>query len=120
MKINHSSPIPIYEQLGSQISQLIESGKMKEGEALPSVRKLAKQIGVANNTIVKAYNDLESRGFIKTYGNKGAFVLEQEDVDCNNPLYDELRSSINTLLNKGIKNHTIRRMTEDIITQQEK
>ena len=113
MKINHSSPIPIYEQLVLQIIQLIESGELKSDEALPSVRRLAKQIGVANNTIVKSYTQLEAKGYIKSYGNKGAFVLEQQKFDENDPLYFELVSVLDKMLKKGIKTNVILRVIED-------
>jgi len=112
MKINHASPIPIYEQLISQIIQLIESGQLKSGEVLPSVRKLAKQIGIANNTIVKSYNELELRGYIKSYGNKGMFVLEQQDFDETDPLCMELKTVINKMNTRGVTSHQIKRIVE--------
>lgn len=111
--------MPIYEQLVAQIIDQIESRKLKPGEPLPSVRCLAKQTGVANNTIAKAYNELELRGYIKVYGNKGAFVLEQSVPDLNDPLMEELDSLISRLINKGNKSHIIRRIVEEILNKHE-
>ena len=76
LKIIPSSPVPIYEQLILEISQMIESGKLNPGEALPPIRKLAKQLDVASNTVARAYMDLERNGLIVSNGRKGSFVRE--------------------------------------------
>ena len=57
--INHSSMEPIYEQLSRQFRALISTGQMKEGEPLPSVRALAKELRISALTVKKAYDDLE-------------------------------------------------------------
>lgn len=72
--INHSSMEPIYEQLSRQIRSLISTGQMKEGEPLPSVRALAKELRISALTVKKAYDDLEQAGFITTVHGKGSFV----------------------------------------------
>lgn len=117
MKINHASPVPIYEQLATQIITQIGSLQLKPGESLPSVRRLAKQTGVAINTIAKAYSELERQGYIKVYGNKGAFVLEQSGLDKENPLYEDVRVIIDKLIQKGEQPHIIRRTVDEILTK---
>ena len=72
--INHSSMEPIYEQIMGQIRSGIAKGTMKEGEALPSVRALAKDLKVSALTVKKAYDGLEQEGFIMTVHGKGSFV----------------------------------------------
>ena len=72
--INHSSMEPIYEQIMGQIRSGIAKGTMKEGEALPSVRALAKDLKVSAWTVKKAYDGLEQEGFIMTVHGKGSFV----------------------------------------------
>ena len=72
--INHSSMEPIYEQIMGQIRSGIAKGTMKEGEALPSVRMLAKDLKVSALTVKKAYDGLEQEGFIMTVHGKGSFV----------------------------------------------
>ena len=72
--INHSSMEPIYEQIMGQIRSGIAKGTMKEGDALPSVRALAKDLKVSALTVKKAYDGLEQEGFIMTVHGKGSFV----------------------------------------------
>ena len=72
--INHSSMQPIYEQIVSQIKQMILQGDLKEQQPLASVRTLAKDLKVSALTVKKAYDALEEEGFIITVHGKGSFV----------------------------------------------
>lgn len=65
---------PIYEQITSQIKAMIMSGELKTGEAIPSMRALAKSIHVSVITVQKAYEDLQRDGFIETTVGRGSFV----------------------------------------------
>ncbi len=75
--ISNSSPDPIYEQVTKQIKTQIISGDLTEGEALPSIRKLAKDLLISVITTKRAYEELEKEGFIDTVGGKGTFVAMQ-------------------------------------------
>ena len=75
--ISNSSPYPIYEQIAVQIKNQIISGELNEGEALPSIRKLAQQLQISVITTKRAYEELEKEGFIDTVGGKGCFVAMQ-------------------------------------------
>ncbi|MCP4724898.1 MAG: GntR family transcriptional regulator, partial [bacterium] len=55
LKINLNSPEPIYEQLVQEIKRMIEHDVLKEGDSLPTIRSLASQLDVANNTVARAY-----------------------------------------------------------------
>lgn len=72
--ISNSSPKPIYEQIASQIKNLILNGTLKEGELLPSMRLLAKELRISVITTKRAYEELEFSGFIETVTGKGSFV----------------------------------------------
>ena len=72
--ISNSSTKPIYEQITSQIKSLILSGALREGEALPSMRLLARELRISVITTKRAYEDLERDGFIETVPGKGSFV----------------------------------------------
>ena len=72
--ISNSSNKPIYEQITSQIKNLILNGSLKEGEALPSMRLLAKELRISVITTKRAYEDLERDGFIETVTGRGSFV----------------------------------------------
>lgn len=72
--ISNSSDRPIYEQITSQIKGLVMSGQLKEGDPLPSMRTLAKELRISVITTKRAYEDLERDGFISTVVGKGSFV----------------------------------------------
>ncbi|HIS44830.1 MAG TPA: GntR family transcriptional regulator [Candidatus Scatomorpha merdigallinarum] len=72
--ISNSSGAPIYEQICSQIKGKIISGELKEGDALPSIRLLAKELRISVITTKRAYEELERDGFLVTYPGKGSFV----------------------------------------------
>ena len=64
--INHSSMVPIYEQIVDQIKTLIRNGELKENDNLPSVRSLSKELKISALTVKKAYDNLEAEGFTVT------------------------------------------------------
>ena len=75
--ISNSSGKPIYEQITSQIKSMIISGELKEGDALPSMRLLAKELRISVITTKRAYDDLERDGFIESFTGKGSFVAQK-------------------------------------------
>ena len=75
--IDNRSGAPIYDQIYSQIKDAILSGQVTEGEALPSIRALAKDLRISVITTKRAYDELESEGFIYTLPGKGCFVAER-------------------------------------------
>ena len=75
--IDNRSGAPIYDQIYSQIKAAILSGQVTEGEALPSIRALAKDLRISVITTKRAYDELESEGFIYTLPGKGCFVAER-------------------------------------------
>lgn len=72
--IDNKSGLPIYDQIYSQIKSQIISGALTEGEALPSIRGLAKTLRISVITTKRAYDELEREGFIYTVAAKGCFV----------------------------------------------
>ena len=72
--LNHSSMVPIYEQLMEQIKSDIIESVLSEGEALPSVRTLAGELRISALTVKKAYDKLEEEGFVTTVHGKGTYV----------------------------------------------
>lgn len=75
--ISNSAGKPIYEQITAQIKSMIISGQLKAGDAIPSMRALAKSIHVSVITVQKAYEDLQRDGFIDTTVGRGSFVSAQ-------------------------------------------
>lgn len=75
--ISNSSTKPIYEQITSQIKNLIMTGELKAGDMLPSMRLLAKELRISVITTKRAYEDLERDGFIESVTGKGSFVSDK-------------------------------------------
>ncbi len=75
--ISNSSDKPIYEQITSQMKQMIISGELEAGTLLPSMRMLAKELRISVITTKRAYEDLEQDGFIYTVVGKGSFVADK-------------------------------------------
>ena len=75
--ISNSSDKPIYEQISMQVKSLIMDGMLAAGEALPSMRALAKDLHISVITVQRAYEDLARDGFIETVSGKGSFVASQ-------------------------------------------
>ena len=73
--ISNVSGIPIYEQIKQQVKAAILSGELKEGEALPSLRTLAKELRISVLTVTRAYTELEQEGFVNTIQGRGCFVM---------------------------------------------
>ena len=72
--ISNSGNQPIYEQITGQIKNMVMNGQLKEGDALPSMRTLAKELRISVITTKRAYEDLDRDGFITTIVGKGSFV----------------------------------------------
>jgi DNA-binding transcriptional regulator YhcF (GntR family) len=79
ISIDTSSATPPFEQLRVQLMSQITSGELAGGTRLPTVRKLAEDLGLAPNTVARTYRELEADGFIATRGRNGSFVTPQGD-----------------------------------------
>ncbi|RDY30034.1 GntR family transcriptional regulator [Lachnotalea glycerini] len=77
--VSNQSELPIYAQIKEQIKEQILNGQILEGTVLPSIRMLAKEIGVSVITTTRAYNDLEKEGYISSMQGKGSIVLSKEN-----------------------------------------
>lgn len=78
--IDPRSPLPPFEQLRAQLVDAVASGELVAGGRLPTVRRLADDLGLAPGTVARAYRELEASGFIETRGRNGTFVSPQGDV----------------------------------------
>ena len=96
--IKNNSNVPIYDQIKNQILDAIMSGEIKEGECLPSIRGLARDLKVSVITTTKAYNDLETAGYIFAVQGKGYYVSERS----NEILYEKLLEEIESHFDQAI------------------
>ncbi len=74
--IDTSSPVPPFEQLRQQLMSQIEDGELRPGTQLPTVRRLAEDLGLAPNTVARAYRELEQAGAVRTAGRRGTVVAQ--------------------------------------------
>ena len=78
MKLLQNSGVPIYQQIAEQLKADILAGKMREGEYLPSIRSLAKDLKISVITTMKAYEQLEAEGLVTAAQGKGFYVNAQD------------------------------------------
>ena len=81
LNLDYRDARPIYEQVRDGLRRLMVTGVMQEGEKLPSVRALASSLAINPNTIQRAYEALESEGYVCSVAGKGSFVSERRGVD---------------------------------------
>lgn len=109
--LNHSSMVPIYEQLVEQIITEILQSRLSEGEGLPSVRKLSAELRISSLTVKKAYDRLEEEGFVTTVHGKGTFVTatdQQVAVEARRKaVEEEFEKAIDRAENIGMSKEEI-------------
>ncbi|MGM9949676.1 MAG: GntR family transcriptional regulator [Lysinibacillus sp.] len=109
IKLSNASDKPIYEQITEQMKQAILSGSLLPGDALPSIRMLAKELKISVMTTKRAYADLERDGFIETVAGKGSFVAERNQ----DFLREELIRQVEEHLSKSMQLAKTAGMTKD-------
>ncbi|MBO0852701.1 MAG: GntR family transcriptional regulator [Nocardia sp.] len=77
--VDHNSTVPPYEQLRLGIIDQVQAGKLVAGTKIPTVRALAGQLGLAPNTVARAYRELEQDGVLETRGRLGSFIASSGD-----------------------------------------
>ncbi|MGH1365231.1 MAG: GntR family transcriptional regulator [Calditrichia bacterium] len=110
--IDTSTAVPLFTQLINQIKQAVQTGHLKPGSALPSIRQLANDLGVNHNTVAKAYRLLERDSVIETKGYRGTFVHPNAEanssVDLNEWVTLKLTETIKLLRSSGATDSEIR------------
>ncbi|QPQ36869.1 MULTISPECIES: GntR family transcriptional regulator [unclassified Lysinibacillus] len=97
--LSNASDKPIYEQITIQLKEAILANKLQAGDALPSIRALAKDLKISVMTTKRAYADLERDGFIETVAGKGSFVTERNQ----DFLREELLRQVEEYLHKAVR-----------------
>lgn len=116
LKPNPSSGVPIYLQLMEQVKHAIETGALRPGEQLPSIRPLAEELVMNPNTVAKAYRELEHEGVIELRQGAGAFVSNkaptQQETERLKAAQALVAQGIQRLRARGISDDGIRRLIE--------
>src|ERR1700736_3335212 len=118
-KVNPASGTPIYVQLMEQVKHAIETGALRAGEQLPTLRKLAEELVVNPNTIVRAYRELEHEGVIEIRHGAGAFVSQAAAgrTRISRKAQSIMQSAIERLAGEGLTEDAIRRLLGNEIAQ---
>ncbi len=97
--ISNTSGKPIYEQIKEQIKEAILSDELSEGDLLPSIRPLARDLKISVITTTRAYTDLEQEGFIAIQQGKGCFVLPKNSEIIREQLLRKIEDSFTAAIN---------------------
>lgn len=109
ISVDADSLIPPFAQILEQLRAMVQRGELKTGDHLPTVRQLAADLGVAPNTVAKAFADLESDGWVRTEGRRGTIVAARSK--------ERSASRANALREASL--HFLARMSERGYTKQE-
>lgn len=101
--ISNSSSVPIYEQIKEQIIEQIMNDELQEDEMLPSIRSLSKDIKISLMTIKKAYDQLESDGYIVSIAGKGTFVASRNSNLVKEHAQKEIEDNIQKAIDLAVK-----------------
>ena len=117
--LNHTSMVPIYEQIMDYMKSAIISGELKPGEGLPSVRALAAELKISALTVKKAYDRLEEDGFVVTVHGKGSFVAETDtglaEEARRRDAEEKLARAVDSVRSAGLTDEEIRALLEIIL-----
>jgi GntR family transcriptional regulator len=94
----NGSGVPIYRQIKEQVKEQILSGELTEGEMLPSLRQLAKDLKISVLTTTRAYNELEEEGFIQSQQGKGFFVMSSGSELIREQLIREVEKNLTSAI----------------------
>ena len=121
--VNPKSKQPIYEQLVEQLRKQLFLGVIGAGQALPSVRQLATELGINPNTIQKAYRRMEAEGMIISVPGKGSFVSD-DLADMLGRRRDEqlerTRMEIRTCREMGLSRETMKQLMDEVYREEER
>lgn len=118
-RLNQSSGIPIYLQLIEQVKHAVETGALREGDQLPTIRKVAVDLVMNPNTVVRAYRELEHEGVIELKHGSGAFIKESAGGRARvmRKAQTVVQSAIERLGSLGLTEDELRRVFENELAQ---
>ncbi|PED69279.1 GntR family transcriptional regulator [Bacillus pseudomycoides] len=106
--LSNSSKSPIYQQIIDQIILQVSNGALKEDDALPSMRSLARDLKVSVITSKRAYEELEKAGYIYSIVGKGSFVAKQNEKQRVDEPSDSLRKKFSVVVRESKASHLLR------------
>jgi GntR family transcriptional regulator len=118
-RLNQSSGIPLYLQLIEQVKHAVETGALREGDQLPTIRKVAEDLVMNPNTVVRAYRELEHEGVLELNHGSGAFIKESAGNRARvmRKAQTVVESTMDRLASLGLTEDEIRRVVENELAQ---
>jgi DNA-binding transcriptional regulator YhcF (GntR family) len=122
VEVDARSPVPPFEQLRAQLAAAVRSGRLAPGERLPTLRQLAADLGLAPNTVGRAYRELELAGLIVTRGRHGTVVADNEvapptAAEQRRGVHDAARRYLDEVARLGVSpaeaRHAVERLATD-------
>lgn len=113
--ISNKSDKPLYEQITIQIKQMIMNNTLKEGDPLPSMRTLAKDLRISLITTKRAYEELEREGFIETFTGKGSFVASKDKQMFLEEQYRQIEEALSTACTMAKMSNISKEELQDIL-----
>lgn len=101
LSVSHTSGEPIYQQIKDQIKHHILSGRLKDGELLPSIRNLAQHLQISVITTKRAYDELEQEGLVASVSGKGTFVSSRNTESIREVQYRQLEDQIKAVVTQS-------------------
>lgn len=121
LRVNPSSRVPLYLQLMEQIKHAMDIGTIREGEQLPTIRKVAEELVINPNTVAKAYRELEHEGVIDVRHGLGAFAAEPRTSSAKikqiRKAGEVLRHALEKGTGLGLSESELRRVFEDQLSR---
>ena len=116
--IDQASPEPPFEQLRAQVAAAVATGELPAAEKLPTVRQLAADLGLAANTVARAYRELEADGVVATRGRRGTFVASAAlDGSRGDDIDRPLRAYVDAVRRAGLTLAEANRLVEQAWTR---
>ena len=118
-RINQSSGVPLYLQLMEQVKHAVETGALRTGDQLPTIRSLAEELVMNPNTVVRAYRELEHEGVLELKHGSGAFVKESgvSRARLIHKAQAVMHSTVERLTFSGLTEDELRRIFENELAQ---
>src|SRR5215813_13979899 len=120
-RLNVSSGVPLYVQLMEQVKHAVETGALRPGDQLPTIRALAQELVMNSNTVVRAYRELEHEGILELRHGLGAFI--SVTMEARGKLIHKaqsvMQSAVERLRGLGITDQEMRRLFENELAAHE-
>ncbi len=117
--ISNTGEKPIYDQIKEQIKNAVLAGELRSGDALPSIRMLAKELRISVITTKRAFEELEREGFIETVPGKGSFVAQRNSEllreEALRRMEEALESAVQIARRSGIASQDVRSALEMLL-----